>query len=212
MFSVKFMREIGAKCRKCRREGEKLFLKGERCNTQKCAVVRRNTPPGVAAKAHRGKLSEYGKQLREKQKARKIFGVTEKVFHNYYVEAERRKGLTGDNLLSLLEMRLDNIVYRAGFTDSRNQSRQMVSHGLFELNGKKVDVPSISLRPGDQVVLREKSAGNPVVAKMDSRKVKSPQWMAIDSKKNMIEIKRFPTKDEMEKSIAVNLIVEFYSR
>lgn len=205
------MRDTGPKCRKCRREGEKLFLKGERCTTQKCAVVRRHTTPGQVSKGQ-SKLSEYGKQLREKQKAKRIFGVSEKVFRNYYDKASRRKGITGDNLLILLETRLDNAIYRAGFTDSRDQARQLVSHGLFEINDKKVDIPSILLTVGDKITLREKSKNNSIVSKAGERKVKSPDWMRIDISKNMIEIVRYPEKDELEKSILINLIVEFYSR
>lgn len=206
------MRDTGPKCRKCRREGEKLFLKGERCTTQKCAVVRRNTVPGQGGRPQKTKLSEYGKQLREKQKAKRIFGVTEKVFRNYYDKASQRKGITGDNLLILLETRLDNTIYRAGFADSRSQARQMVTHGLFEINGKKVDIPSILLKSGDKITLKERSAANSVVAKVGERKIKSPGWMKIDIQKKLIEILGYPEKDELEKSISINLIVEFYSR
>lgn len=160
----------------------------------------------------RTKLSEFGKQLREKQKVKRIFGITEKVFRNYYEKASQRKGTTGDNILTLLEVRLDNIIYRAGFADSRNQARQLVSHGMFELNGRKVDIPSISIKPGEKIKLRDKSADNPVVGKIFDRKIKAPQWLKIDGKKKEIEILRLPSKDELEKSVMINLIVEFYSR
>ena len=201
-----------AKCRKCRRENTKLFLKGERCHTQKCAIVRRNTAPGKGKAARMSKLSEFGKQLREKQKAKRIFGISEKVFRNYYESASQRKGLTGNNILTLLEMRLDNVVFRAGFADSRAQARQMVSHAVFEIDGKKVDIPSIFLKMGAKVTLREKHAAHPVVAKLADRKFAPPKWMKVDMKKKEIEILRFPESDELERSIEINLIVEFYSR
>ncbi|MCT4591945.1 MAG: 30S ribosomal protein S4 [Candidatus Gracilibacteria bacterium] len=201
-----------AKCRLCRREGEKLFLKGERCHTQKCAVQRRNTPPGKDPKNRFSKLSEFGRQLREKQKAKRIFGVAEKVFRNYYQKASSMKGICGENLLALLERRLDNVVYRAGLADSRSQARQMVSHGIFEFNGRRVDIPSISVRPGDLITIREVSAAHPVAAKASERKIKVPSWIKFDVKKSQVEIVRFPEKDELEQSIVINLIVEFYSR
>jgi small subunit ribosomal protein S4 len=206
------MRETDAKCRKCRREGEKLFLKGEKCNGQNCAVVRRNTAPGQDSKSRRGKMSEFGKQLREKQKAKRIYGVNEKVFRNYYEKASKRKGVTGDNLLTLLELRLDNAIYRAGFADSRAQARQLASHRLFELDGRSVDIPSISLKPGNKLSLRAKSQNNPVVAQVTERKIKAPKWLKVDAQKKTIEIVRFPESDELESSVAMNLIVEFYSR
>lgn len=206
------MRGSTAKCRLCRREGEKLFLKGERCNSQKCAVSRRNTAPGQGAKARFGKLSEFGKQLREKQKAKRIFGIDEKVFVNYYEKAVNQKGASGQNLLILLERRLDNVVYRAGLADSRKQARQMVTHGLLELNGVRVDIPSILVRPGDKVVMRERSRGHQAYTKTAERKIKIPNWLKLDINKHQIEVIRMPEADELEQSIAVSLIVEFYSR
>lgn len=206
------MHDTGAKCRKCRREGEKLFLKGERCGTQKCAIVRRHTAPGQSPKGQRGKVSEYGKQLREKQKAKRIFGVTEKVFSNYYEKASGMKGITGDNILKLLELRMDNVVYKSGFVDSRNQARQLVTHGIFELNGRRVDIPSISLKIGDKITVRAKSSDNPIIAKLADRKLKPPRWLNVELGSKTIEIVKFPEKDEFDKSISINLIVEFYSR
>jgi len=201
-----------AKCKQCRREGEKLFLKGERCNTQKCAMVRRATLPGKNPKDRIAKLSEFGKQLREKQKAKKIFGISEKVFRNYYAKASKLKGVTGDNLLSLLERRVDNIVYKAGFADSRAQARQMVTHGLFTLNGKKIDIPSISAKEGDVLVVRDKAIDTQIIQATQNRKIKTPKWLKVDIKKYSVSIERLPEKDELEKSIAINLIIEFYSR
>ncbi len=206
------MRGSQAKCRLCRREGEKLFLKGDRCNSQKCAMVRRHTVPGQGAKARFTKLSEFGKQLREKQKAKRIFGVSEKVFRNYYEKATNQKGMSGENLLRLLERRLDNAVYKAGLAESRREARQMVTHGLFELNGRRVDVPSISLRPGDTIVMRERSRNHPSYAKAAERKIKTPGWLKFDLKKHQIEITRMPEADELDQSIAISLIIEFYSR
>ncbi len=210
------MRYTGPKCRLCRREGEKggekLFLKGDRCHTQKCAVTRRNTVPGKGAKERAGKLSEYGKQLREKQKAKRIFGLSEKTFRKYYKKAGQRKGVTGDNLLRLLEMRLDNIIYRSGMTDSRSQARQMVNHGIFELNGKKVDIPSMLVRPEDKITVAERAMKHPVIAAINDRKTKPPKWMKVNVSKKEIEILRYPETEEFENSIAISLIVEFYSR
>jgi len=200
------MRSIGPKCKQCRREGEKLFLKGERCSTQKCAIVRRNTAPGKGKKSMTSKLSEFGKQLREKQKTKRIFGITEKVFRNYYQKASSRRGNTGDNILTLLEIRLDNIIYKAGFTSSRNQARQLVSHGFFAINGKRVDIPSISLRPGDKITAYKEFKSNL------EQEHRSPSWLKVDFTKKAIEVLSFPEKDELEKSVAVNMIVEFYSR
>ena len=201
-----------AKCKQCRREAEKLFLKGERCNTQKCAMVRRSTLPGKNPKDRVGKMSEFGKQLREKQKAKKIFGISEKVFRNYYDKASKMKGITGENLLSLLERRVDNVVYKAGFADSRAQARQMVTHGLFNLNGKRIDVPSISVKMGDVVSVRSKSTDTAIIQATANRKIKTPKWLSVDIKKYSASIERMPEMEELEKSIVINLIIEFYSR
>lgn len=206
------MSDTLAKCRKCRREGEKLFLKGERCTSQKCAVVRRNTLPGKNPKDRVGKLSEFGRQLREKQKAKRIFGISEKVFFNYYTKATQHKGITGENILRALETRLDNVVYKAGFADSRAQARQMVSHGIFTLNGRRVDIPSITVSANDKIVVRERSVHMPAILKLAERKLKVPGWLKVDAKKNQVDVVRAPETDELESSIAINLIVEFYSR
>jgi small subunit ribosomal protein S4 len=206
------MRDTSAKCRKCRREGEKLFLKGERCQTQKCAIIRRYTKPGQKPNQRPGKLSEFGKQLREKQKAKRIFGVSEKSFRNYFKKASARKGAAGQNFLQLLETRLDNAIFRAGFADSRAQARQIVAHGAFEVNGKKVNIPSFSLRPGDKISVREKNLAHPVIRKISDRKFAAPGWLKMDAKKLTVEITRFPESDELESSIVVSLIIEFYSR
>jgi len=206
------MRDVSAKCRKCRREGEKLFLKGERCHTQKCAVVRRFAKPGQKQNSRAGKLSEFGKQLREKQKAKRMYGLSEKTFVNYFKKASQRKGATGDNFLKLLELRLDNIVYRAGLADSRAAARQMVSHGIFEINNKKVNIPSILLKPGQKISIVAKHAAHPVLKKISERKFSPPKWLKLDASKMIVEVERFPETDETENSIVVSLIVEFYSR
>lgn len=159
-----------------------------------------------------GKQSEYAKQLQEKQKAKRIFGITEKQCRRYYKEAVRRKGVTGKNFLNLLEMRLDNIVYRAGFALTRAQARQMVNHGVFEVNGKKSDIASIQLRPGDVITAREKHQDHSVLTQMEGEKSFPPKWLDSQLKKRTITVSRFPEADEMEQTIATHMIVEFYSR
>ena len=174
-------RYAGPVCRLCRREGMKLFLKGERCHAEKCAVERRNVPPGHHGKGRKAKLQGYGLQLREKQRVKRMYGVLERQFRRYFHEADRRRGITGETLLQLLESRLDNVVYRLGFATSRPQARQLVRHGHFLVNGRRADIPSYSLRTGDRVSVKAKSANNPAIA-YAREEVKGrgiPEWLEL---------------------------------
>ncbi|NLW08188.1 MAG: 30S ribosomal protein S4 [Clostridia bacterium] len=200
-------------CRLCRREGVKLFLKGDRCYSDKCAVSRRAYAPGQHGQ-RRKKLSEYGLQLREKQKARRIYGVLERQFRNYYVKASRQKGVTGENLLVLLERRLDNVVYRLGFADSRAEARTLVRHGHFTVNGRKVNIPSYLTRPGEVIAVRPKSKESPrfkeIAAAAAHRTV--PAWLRTNPADLEGEVLAFPTRDQIDANIQEHLIVELYSR
>jgi small subunit ribosomal protein S4 len=200
-------------CRFCRREGTKLFLKGDRCYSDKCAVERRNFPPGQHGQA-RGKYTDYGVQLREKQKVKRLYGVLEKQFRNYIHLAERSKGVTGENLLLLLESRLDNMVFRMGFAASRAQARQLINQGHFLVNGRKVDIPSFRTKPGMVVEVREKSKSVAVIE--DSLKTVSrrgiPHWLDVDIADFKGVVKDFPTREDLPPTIREQLIVEFYSR
>lgn len=200
-------------CRLCRREGLKLFLKGDRCYTDKCAIERRAYPPGQHGQA-RTKFSEYGTQLREKQKVKRIYGLLEKQFRLTFGEAERQKGVTGETLLNRLESRLDTVVYRAGFANSRNEARQLVLHGHFSVNGQKVNTPSYILRSGDTVTLREKSKKIDRIVKaleaVDRRGV--PSWLELDKNAMKASLKATPVRAEMTLPITEQLIVELYSK
>src|SRR6187399_1474703 len=175
-------RYIGAVCRLCRREGMKLFLKGERCYTEKCAIEMRNVPPGQHGRSRKAKMVGYAIQLREKQKVKRIYGVLEDQFRGYFEQAERTRGITGETLLQLLERRLDNVIYRLGLATSRPQARQLVRHGHFLVNGKKVDIPSFSVKPGDVVALRTSSHKSPAVlhALEEVKGRGIPEWLAFD--------------------------------
>jgi small subunit ribosomal protein S4 len=190
-----------------------LFLKGERCYTDKCAIKRRNYPPGQHGQG-RSKTSDYGVQLREKQKVRRIYGILEKQFRGYFQEADRMKGVTGENLLSLLERRLDNVLYRLGFASSRTESRQLVRHGHFTINGRKVNIPSIQLRMGDVIELREKS--RKVVAVNDSLEAVVrrgiPQWLELERDAFKGIVKSLPVREDITTPIQEQLIVELYSK
>lgn len=206
-------RYIGSECRICRRENIKLFLKGERCFTDKCAVERRNYPPGQHGQA-RTKISDYGLQLREKQKLRKMYGILERQFRGYFSMAERQKGVTGENLLKLLERRLDNIVYRLGFASSRGQARQLVTHGHFRVNGRSVNIPSYLIKVGDVVEIREKSREIPQIIESVTRiegKGLSP-WLEFDREKLRGRLIHIPTKEEIALPIQEQLVVELYSK
>jgi small subunit ribosomal protein S4 len=204
-------------CRLCRRESVKLFLKGERCLSPKCAVERRAFPPGMHGKKQtfRRKTSDYGTQLREKQKARRIYGVLERQFRRYFEEASRATGLTGANLLAMLERRLDNVVYRLGFADSRAQARQLVRHGHFEVNGRKTDIPSFQVSVGDVVKVRQ-TAQSKVYFKDRSQLMqgvaKTPTWLKLTFTAMSAEVVGNPAREDVEIPLNEQLIVEYYSR
>ncbi len=206
-------RYTGPSCRLCRRENMELFLKGDRCYTDKCAIKRRNYAPGQHGQG-RSKNSAYGIQLREKQKVRRIYGLLEKQFRSYFTEADRIKGVTGENLLSLLERRLDNVVYRLGFAASRSEARQLVRHGHFTLNGKKVNIPSIQTKVGDVVVLREKSKKiasiNDALDAVTRRGI--PQWLELDRDACKGNLKALPIREDITTPIQEQLVVELYSK
>lgn len=200
-------------CRLCRREGMKLFLKGTRCFTEKCAFERRKYPPGQHGH-NRAKLSDYGLQLREKQKVKRIYGVMERQFKNYFEKATKMKGITGENLLKLLERRFDNVVYRMGFAINRRQARQFVSHGMFLINGKKVNIPSYLLRPGDIIEVATKYKDKEIIkenlAIAEGRGF--PAWTEVDIENMKGKFVRVPERDEMQLPVSEQLIVEFYSK
>ena len=202
-----------AKCRRCRREGTKVFLKGDRCYTDKCPFERRPYPPGQHGR-RRKKSSDYESQLREKQKVRQMYGIMEKQFHTYFEKAEAQKGVTGMNLLRLLEMRLDNIIYRLGFANSRDQARQLVLHGHFRVGGKKVDVPSCQVKAGNEITVREKS--KKILVIQDAQEVIArrgcPEWLELDSENLKGLIKDAPAREDITFPINENLIVELYSK
>ena len=203
-----------ARCRLCRREGVKLMLKGERCLTDKCAVERRGYAPGEHGKGRRTKETNYGLQLREKQKARRIYGVLERQFRNYFHKAEKGKGVTGESLLQMLEMRVDNILYRLGLAPSRSAARQIVRHGHITVNGKKVSIPSYITRPGDVVAMREKSKDLVVVAgTLEKRKGQSvPEWLSFDSQARAGRVLQAPSREAIAIPVTEQLIVELYSK
>ena len=205
-----------AVCKLCRREGEKLFLKGERCLSPKCALERRPYPPGLHGRQaqFRRKKSDYGLQLRAKQKTRRVYGVMERQFRRYFREAERRRGLTGTNLLILLESRLDNVVYRLGFALSRPQGRQMVRHGHFEVNGRKVNVPSYLVKPGDIVTVRPNSRSKALFKEiaLDLEHRAVPDWLSRDDVAMSGRVLSLPERGDIDVTINEQLIVEYYSR
>ena len=207
-------RYTGPVCRQCRREGLKLYLKGERCYTEKCGIDRKAYPPGQHGQGRRSKQSEYGLQLREKQKARRIYGVLETQFRRYFAEADRRKGITGENLLQILESRLDNIVYRMGFALSRPEARQLVKHGHFSVDGQKVNIPSYQVRPGDVVTVRETSREKGRFKELAelTRNQGTMDWLEVDRENLNGKVVRLPKREEIDIPIAEHLIVELYSR
>lgn len=206
-------RTLGSVCRLCRRAGEKLFLKGAKCETPKCPITRRNYPPGQHGPMKGfGKISEYGRQLREKQKAKRIYGIGERQFKLYYEKADQSTGITGDELLKSLEKRLDNVLYRASFTSSRIQARQLVGHGHVFLNGKKVSVPSIQVKVNDKFEIKERSKKIKLFEELKTKKDTSPKWMKVDYKNLTGEILREPDHEDLDKSVAASLIVEYYSK
>jgi small subunit ribosomal protein S4 len=207
-------RYIGPVCRLCRREGMKLFLKGERCYTEKCGIEKRNFPPGQHGKTRKSKMQGYGIQLREKQKVKRIYGVLEDQFRGYFEQAERTRGVTGVTLLQLLERRLDNVAYRAGFATSRPAARQLVRHGHFTVNGRKVDIPSFSVKPGDVVAVRQSSKQAPaIVHALEEVKGRGvPEWLQYDPAALTAKIGSIPTREQINLPVQEQLIVELYSK
>jgi len=204
----------GSVCRLCRRETEKLFLKGSRCYSDKCALERRNFPPGQHGFNVRRKISNYGVQLREKQKVKRIYGLLEKQFHNYYVKATRQKGVTGENLLVLLETRLDNVVYRLGFAPSRKSARQLVRHRHFTVNGRTVDIPSFIVKAGDVVKVRDKSKSLEIIhmALRESDRVVDMPWLRLNKANLEGELLEKPKRADIPLTVQEQLIVELYSK
>lgn len=206
-------RYIGALCRLCRREGEKLFLKGERCYTEKCAVERRKYPPGQHGQGYR-KLSDYGVQLREKQKVRKMYGILERQFRRYFYEAEKKKGITGEVLLQLIESRLDTIVFRMGFAPNRRRARQLIRHGHIFVNGREVNLPSYTIKEGGIIEIKESSRDMPEIvdsiAKSEHRGF--PSWVEVDGANFRGKVLHIPSRDEIQLPVQEQLIVELYSK
>jgi small subunit ribosomal protein S4 len=207
-------RYTGPVCRLCRREGMKLFLKGERCYTEKCAIEKRNMPPGQHGKLRKAKIVGYGLQLREKQKVKRIYGVLENQFRRYFEMADRTRGITGETLLQLLERRLDNVLYRLGLATSRAQARQLARHGHFTVNGRKVDIPSYSVKPGDVIGVRAGSAENPAIQhaleEVKGRGV--PEWLSFDPGPMSGRIASLPSREQIILPVQEQLIVELYSK
>lgn len=206
-------RNYGAVCRVCRRENQKLFLKGDRCYTEKCSFERRGYPPGQHGQG-RIKFSEYGLQLREKQKIKKMYGLLEKQFRSLFEKADRSKGITGSNLLSMLERRLDNVAYRSGFANSRAEARQLVRHGHFAINGRRVNIPSYLVNKGDMVEIREKSRN---VARIGGaleavKRREIPQWLELDSSTLKARVRDLPARDDVTAPMEERLVVELYSK
>ncbi len=204
-------RYTDANCRLCRREGQKLFLKGERCYSPKCALERKSTPPGMHGQGRR-KASDYGLQLREKQKAKRFYGLQESQFRNTFEKASRMKGKTGENLLIMLEMRMDNVVYRLGLASSRKEARQLVTHGHFTVNGRKVDIPSAQVEPGSVIKVKEKSTNSPKFKEIKDMEITVPAWLTVDPEKLEGKVMSQPTREEIDTPVAEHLIVELYSK
>src|SRR5512133_2491924 len=204
-------RDTGAQCKQCRREGQKLFLKGERCLTDKCGVERRAYPPGDHGRG-RQKQSEYRVQLREKQKAKRYYGVLEKQFARYYDRASRQEGITGENLLTLLERRFDNVLVRLGFAASRRQARQLVRHGHWSVNGRRVDIPSYHVRPGDVIAVKAGTGAETVIRDATELISSVPAWLGADHDSLPAKVLRLPARDEIVTPVQEQLIVELYSK
>lgn len=206
-------RYTGPNCKLCRREGVKLYLKGQRCNTAKCAMERRPNPPGQQGRRRRRRSSSYGLQLREKQRIRRTYGLLERQFFNTYRKAEQSKGITGHNLLIMLETRLDNVLFRSGFVGTRQQARQLIRHGHLELNGRKVNIPSQRLAEEDVLKIREKSSTVPQVKfRLEKLQPQAPSWLEVDRNKLEITVSRLPQRDDIALPFNEQLVVELYSR
>ena len=206
-------RYTGPVCRLCRREGAKLYLKGDRCYSDKCAIDRKGYAPGQHGQG-RKKVSEYGLQLREKQKARRMYGILENQFRNYFAKADRQQGITGDNLLRLLERRLDNVIYRIGFGASRAEARQLVRHGHFTVNGRKVNIPSFQVKVGDVITVREGSRDVPRIKELVEQAARKtpPAWLELETDQFTGKVVALPSRDQIDAPLEEHLIVELYSR
>ncbi len=204
-------RHIGAVCRLCRAEKTQLFLKGTRCFSPKCAVVKRKSTPGVRGKKRMRKITDYGLELREKQKVKRMYGLLEKQFYNTFVRADSKLGKTGDNLLIFLERRLDNIVYKSNFASSRSQARQLVNHGHFKVNGRKVNIPSFQIRSGDIIEAKQESK-NLGVIREGLKKEERPSWIEVDENEVKVKIIHLPVREDIRIAANEQLIVEFYSK
>ncbi len=206
-------RRIEPDCRQCRREGCKLFLKGERCTTKKCAMERRPVIPGQHGNSKRKvTFTEYGAQLREKQKIKRIYGLLENQMRSYYEEAERMRGVTGENMLSLIERRLDNVVYRMGIAASRKQARQLVNHGLITVNGKRVDIASFIVKAGDEISIKESKLEKQPVKSVRGLKVVMPKWLEFNTESLKGKILALPTREDIDADLQERLVIEHYSR
>ena len=205
-------RHLDSVCKLCRREGIKLYLKGTRCDSPKCALERRDTAPGMHVR--RGKPSEYAIRLREKQKLKRFYGVLERQFRRYYADAARRSGVTGAVLLQYLESRLDNVVFRLGFAGSRKQARQLIGHGHFTVNGKKVTIPSYLVKPGDKIAVAEGSRKSPFFAGMEKelKSARTPGWLSVDARQLSGNVLNLPSREQIDTPVKEQLIIEFYSR
>jgi small subunit ribosomal protein S4 len=207
------MKYTGPSCRLCRKEGEKLFLKGDKCLSQKCPILKKNYIPGQhGEKKSFKKLSEYGRQMRAKQKAKRVYQIAETQFKNYYKKAVSKKGVTGTIMQQMIERRIDNTIYRCGFAVSRKQARQMVAHGLIRLNGKKCTAPSRQVKIGDKITIKDSKKGSKLFERLAKEKDVSPKWLKVDLKKGEAEVTALPEKDDMERSLETQLIVESYSK
>jgi small subunit ribosomal protein S4 len=204
-------RYIGPSCRLCRREGQKLFLKGERCYSTKCAMDKKPFAPGQHGQS-RKKLSDYGHQLREKQKAKRFYGILETQFRNYFDKAAKKKGITGENLLIMLETRLDNTVFRMGFGSSRKEARQLVLHGHFTVNGHKENIPSFAVKAGDVIKVKEKSVSSPKFKEIKEMSISVPAWITVDVEKLEGKVIAIPRREDIDTPVAEHLIVELYSK
>ena len=204
-------RDTSPQCKQCRREGQKLFLKGERCLTDKCGIERRAYPPGDHGRG-RQKQSEYRVQLREKQKARRYYGVLETQFHRYYVKASRQEGITGENLLRLLESRFDNVVVRLGFAASRRQARQLIRHGHWTINGRRVDIPSYQVKAGDVIAVKDSSGAEAIIRDATELTAQVPAWLEADHDGLTAKVLRLPERREITTPVQEQLIVELYSK
>ncbi len=205
-------RYTGPSCRQCRREGQKLFLKGERCYSTKCAIDKRAYAPGQHGQNRRAKVTEYGLQLREKQKAKRFYGLQETQFRNYFDKAAKKKGLTGENLLVMLETRMDNVVFRMGFASSRKEARQLVTHNHFTINGKKQNIPSYHVSAGDLIKVKEKSTSSPKFKEIRDMSISTPSWISVDTDKLEGRVLAMPLREEIDTPVAEHLIVELYSK